>query len=95
MERVLIIENLELEKLFSLLKREVRKDRKIVVPRVLKEFGETEVEDVFWKSDGKIVVESERLQFSVACGENSKKEKPHYHKHQLEIYFSKFSFHIF
>ncbi len=94
MERVLIIENLELEKLFSLLRGEIRKDRKIVVPKILKEFGEKKVESVFWKSDSKMVVESNRLQFSVACGENSKEEKPHYHKHQLEIYFSKFPFQI-
>lgn len=94
-ERVLIIENLELEKLFSLLRGEVRKDRKIVVPRVLKEFGEKEGEGIFWKSDGRRVVESDRVQFSVACRENSKGEKPHYHKHQLEIYFSRFPFQIF
>lgn len=95
MDRVLIIENHELKRLFSLLKSEVRKDRKLVVPRVLKEFGEKEVKGVFWKSYGRTVVESDRIQFSVACGENSKNEKPHYHKNQLEIYFSRFPFQIF
>jgi len=94
-ERVLIIENVELQKLFSILKQEDRKDRKIVVPRVLKEFDEKEIEDIIWKSDDKRVLKSNIVQFSIACEENSQKEKPHYHKYQLEIYFSRFPFQIF
>ena len=49
----------------------------------MKEVGEEEVQGVFWKSDGRSVMESGWLQFSIAYRENSKYEKPHYYKNQV------------